>query len=62
MAGNAHRSRARRRPCDANCLFCQARPQQKLYRNKNGHRHNPAANKKQTKRRQGLSDLLKRAR
>ena len=53
MAGNAHRSRTRAKACTPDCKFCRVRPKfaklSKLYRNKNGHRHNPAAGKKQSK-------------
>jgi len=52
MAGNAHRSRPRNKPCDSSCVYCKNRPSEARakgirFRNKNGHRHNPAANKKQ---------------
>jgi len=60
MAGNAHRRRNKRRPTlkhvAESCFMCIVRPsgqlgywKKKLYRNSNGHRHNPAANKKQKK-------------
>jgi hypothetical protein len=50
MAGNAHRSRPRNKPCGSDCVFCKfskiERKKMKI-KNRNGHRHNPAANKKQ---------------
>lgn len=49
MAGNAHRSRPRKKPCASDCVFCRSKAERKKMkaRNRNGHRHNPAANKKQ---------------
>lgn len=46
MAGNAHRSRPRSKPCSEHCVFCKARPKFGNYRNSNGNRHNPAAKKR----------------
>lgn len=51
MAGNAHKNRPRNKVCGLQCLYCKYRAAEgkhiKMFRNKNGHRHNPAANKKQ---------------
>ena len=61
MSGNAHRSRTRARVCSDTCVFCKMRPKlaklSHLYRNKNGHRHNPAAGKKQNKKRSVIGIL-----
>jgi hypothetical protein len=47
MAGNAHRRRHGNQP---GCIYCKERPKVArrlhLYRNKNGHRHNPTAKKR----------------
>lgn len=46
MAGNAHANRQRRHPSTKHrmdCIFCQHRPCEGLFRNANGHRHNPTA-------------------
>lgn len=52
MAGNAHARRARKGGRHIECQFCKIRPSQARaeglrLKNKNGHRHNPAAGKKQ---------------
>lgn len=51
MAGKAHAHRQRRKPSVKHnvitCRFC-LNPTKKV-KNSNGHRHNPAANKKQKK-------------
>lgn len=50
--GNAHAWRHRSgkgRPCPPDCIYCKFRPSEGRYRNRNGHRHNPAAGKKQKK-------------
>lgn len=53
MAGNAHKNRLRNKKCSLDCVYCKYRAGKgkklKMFRNKNGHRHNPAANKKQKK-------------
>lgn len=51
MGGNAHRTRPRNKICSTDCKFCKHRAKEgkrlRLFKNKTGHRHNPAANKKQ---------------
>lgn len=51
MSGNAHR---RRHGNQAGCKFCQHKPSEArrlhLWRNTNGHRHNPTRNKRQRRR------------
>jgi hypothetical protein len=46
--GNAHAWRHRHgrgKPCSSDCVFCKSRPSEGKYKNRNGHRHNPAAKK-----------------
>ena len=49
MAGNAHRSRPRSKPCSADCIYCKSRPKFGEYKNKTGNRHNPARGKRARK-------------
>jgi len=62
MAGNAHHTRPRSKPCLADCKFCKERPLKArdlhLYRNTNGHRHNGGGRKRQKKNKQALQIKL----